>query len=513
MVMPAEQSEGGKAVVYARVSSKEQEEEGYSIPSQLKLLRRYAESKAITVVREYVDVETAKVAGRTGFGEMLAFLKRAGSECRVVLVEKTDRLYRNLRDVVDVDDLDLDIHLVKEGSVLSKDSRSSEKLMHGIRVVMAKHFIDNLREEVVKGMAEKVSQGYWPHKAPIGYRNAAGPDGRRIIEQDPEVAPIVRRMFERFATGNYSCKQVTILAKEEGLVFRKSRLPIPISTIHKALRSPLFKGEVTWAGRCYPGAHEPLVSADLWDRVQATLARRVHGTGRKNGRNHPYAAFLKCGHCGCALVPEAHKGGRHVYYHCSFARGKCPGRWLRQDELEGLFGDYLRRLRFDPEVLEEVQEVLAGDSSERNQIRQQAITRLSTEIRHQQSRLDVLYDDRLDGRIDEATYDRKSATLRTEVARLKRDLERARAPGEDLLPQMDRLLELSQRALDLYVEAPGVEKRKLVNLLLSNARRKDGALLAEYRQPFGALAVAAEAAGAAGGLEGPENEKRRGWYP
>ena len=85
------------AVAYARVSSKDQEREGFSIPAQQKLLRQYAREHGLVIVQEFVDVETAKQAGRGGFGEMLAFLK-ATPTCRIILVEKTDRLYRNFRD-------------------------------------------------------------------------------------------------------------------------------------------------------------------------------------------------------------------------------------------------------------------------------------------------------------------------------------------------------------------------------------------------------------------------------
>jgi predicted site-specific integrase-resolvase len=88
-----------QAVIYACVSSKEQEKEGFSIPAQLKLLKDYAASNGFTVAQEYVDVETAKQTGRTAFGEMLLYLK-AHPSVRVMLVEKTDRLYRNLKDWV-----------------------------------------------------------------------------------------------------------------------------------------------------------------------------------------------------------------------------------------------------------------------------------------------------------------------------------------------------------------------------------------------------------------------------
>src|SRR5437016_2894114 len=93
-----------QAVIYARVSSKEQEKEGFSIPAQLKLLNEYAAAQGLMIAREYVDVETAKQTGRAGFGEMVAYLK-GHSAVRVLLVEKTDRLYRNLKDWVTVDDL------------------------------------------------------------------------------------------------------------------------------------------------------------------------------------------------------------------------------------------------------------------------------------------------------------------------------------------------------------------------------------------------------------------------
>src|ERR1035437_8792104 len=150
-----------QAVIYARVSSKEQADEGFSIPAQLKFLREYAADRGFEVAQEFVDVETAKRAGRTAFGEMVEFLRRRHKTCRTILVEKTDRLYRNLRDYVTLDDLDLEVHFAKEGFVLSDDSRSTEKFMHGIKVLMAKNYVDNLSEEASKGMREKAEQGTW----------------------------------------------------------------------------------------------------------------------------------------------------------------------------------------------------------------------------------------------------------------------------------------------------------------------------------------------------------------
>jgi site-specific DNA recombinase len=180
------------AVMYVRVSSKEQEQ-GFSIPAQRQLLTDYAQREGIRVVQEFEDVETAKRAGRTSFGDMVAFLREQGEACRILLVEKTDRLYRNIKDWVTIDELGIEVHFVKEGVVLSEGSRSSEKFMHGIKVLMAKNYIDNLGEEVRKGMIEKARQGHWPTVAPVGYVN--NPATHRI-EPDTARAPVIVRLFE-----------------------------------------------------------------------------------------------------------------------------------------------------------------------------------------------------------------------------------------------------------------------------------------------------------------------------
>ena len=176
-----------------------------SIPAQLKLLKEYAAANGFAVAQEYVDVETAKQTGRAAFGEMVAYLK-AHPSVRVMLVEKTDRLYRNLKDWVTVDELDLEMHFPKEGVVLSRESRSSEKFMHGIKVLMAKNYIDNLSEEARKGMHEKAEQGIWPTKCPLGYRNVTGADGKKVIATDAAVAPLIAKLFEWYARGDISLR-------------------------------------------------------------------------------------------------------------------------------------------------------------------------------------------------------------------------------------------------------------------------------------------------------------------
>jgi site-specific DNA recombinase len=293
-----------EVLLYSRVSSKDQEKEGYSIPAQQRLLREYALQKGLIVAEEFVDVETAKQSGRTGFTAMLQYLRKH-TACHTILVEKTDRLYRNLKDWTTLDDLGATIHFVKEGRVIGPDSRSADHLVHGISVVIARNYILNLGEETRKGMMEKARAGIYPSYAPVGYRNVDGPNGKRTIVPDPDAAAVIRELFERFATGHYSVKSLVKEMNSEGAQLRGRRLQS--SVVHQILRKRIYTGDFDWDGITYTGAHEPLVSRECWQRVQDLLNARAANRTRKVKHDFAYTGLVHCGHCGCLLVGELKK--------------------------------------------------------------------------------------------------------------------------------------------------------------------------------------------------------------
>jgi site-specific DNA recombinase len=477
------------AVIYARVSSKEQEKEGYSIPAQLKLLRGYAADRRFTVIEEFVDVETAKRTGRPGFTAMVEFFKKQGkakgseNNCRILLVEKTDRLYRNLKDWVTLDDLDLEIHFVKENVVLACDSRSSEKFMHGIKVLLAKNYIDNLSEEASKGMLEKAEQGLWPSCSPLGYRNIIGPNGRKTIEPDPDVAPIVARLFEWYATGNYSLEDITAMAQTAGLVSRRSKSPLPRGTIHKILRNRIYMGDFAWKEKTYHGVHVPLITKELWQRVQEVLDRRFAKWHRKVEHDFAFSRLIACGHCGCSLVGEIKKG-RYIYYHCTGFKGKCPEPYMREEVLEGHFADLLKGLILDDEIMGWITEALRQSHEDERRFHEEAMTRLQAEYTRLQNRIEAMYVDKLDGRVDTVFFDRKATEWRAEQSRLLRAIEEHQAANQTYLEEGIRLLELGRRAHELFEKQEPREKRRLLDFVLSNCIWKDGELQATFRQPF-----------------------------
>ena len=460
--------------------------EGYSIPAQLKLLKEYAAAEGFTVVHEYVDAETAKQTGRANFGDMVRWL-RTNSASRVILVEKTDRLYRNLRDWVTIEELGADIHLVKEGSVLSSNSRSSEKFIHGIKVLMAKNFIDNLREEVKKGMEEKAKQGGWPTVAPLGYRNVGDDNGKRVIEPDPDMAPLVAKMFEWYALGGLALRDLAKKAQRAGLRYRKSGKSVPKSTVHKILRNPIYMGEFEWKGRRYQGNHQALVSRELWERVQYTLDGRNASKHRRVKHNFAFSGLIACGHCGCSMVGEIKKQ-RYIYYHCTEYKRKCGEPYVREEVLEEKFAALLGELTFDDEILDWIRHALRESHTEERREHEAAVKHLRNEYDRLQRRIHGAYVDKLDGVIDVVSYENMAAEWKAEQDRCLRDIERHQCADRAYLEEGVRLIELAQNAKKLFEKQEAREKRRLLNFLVSNCSWRNRELSVTLRQPFDLIA-------------------------
>ncbi len=432
--------------------------------------------------REFVDIETAKKSGRTGFSKMISFFK-LHDESKIILVEKTDRLYRNIKDWVVLDEVGLEIHFVKENVILSKESRSSEKFMHGIKVLMAKNYIDNLSEETRKGMTEKAEQGIWPSNAPMGYRNIVTQDGKRIIAPD-DTAPFIKKAFEWFATGNYSVKQITKDLKESGFAFRKSNASVPTSSINKMLRSRIYTGEFEWNGKIYKGKYEPIITMELWENVQDILNNRLGNRAKKQKHDFAFSGLIKCGHTNGSLVGDMKKG-KYIYYRAIGAK-TIP--YVKEEELERQFGELLKSLRFDDEVLEWVCSALKESNAEKKDFHKKMLSQLQQEYERLENRINGMYIDKLDGKISENFFEEKSKSWREEQKRTLEKIENIQNASQTYIEEGVLLLELAKNAHSLFMKQSAHEKRRLLNLLVSNCVWKDGKLTANYKQPFDMLA-------------------------
>ena len=342
--------------------------------------------------------------------------------------------------------------------------------------------MQNLRWD---GRLEKAEQGIWPSYAPLGYKNVDGEQGKKIVVPDPEFAPLVRRLYVLCSEGTRSVKELAKMLGSEGLRYRSGNV-MATATVHKVLRNRVYSGQFEWAGRIFQGTYEPLVTPDLWNQVQAVLDRRLATRVKKTDHDFLFTGLLNCGHCGCALVGEIKKG-KYIYYHCTGFKGKCEEPYVRQEVLEAEFSRLLRKLSLDQEVVDWISTALKESHADKRRHHDEAVSRLKADHQRLQNRLETLYEDKLDGRIEVAFFDRKSREWRAEQSRMLQLIEDHQKADQSYMDEGVRILELAKRAGDLFDTQAPSEKRRLLNCVLAASSWKNGTLAAEFRQPFDML--------------------------
>ena len=271
---------------------------------------------------------------------MCAFF-RSTPDVRLVVAHKLDRLTRNFSDAILLEELG-----VKDRYVISDFPEGpAGELARDVNLAVAKHYVNNLRQEVKKGMEEKAAQGGWPHKAPIGYLNDRA---TRAIIPDPVKAPLVVHGFTRYASGLVSLADLAVELTSLGLRSRAGN-PIIVSALGKMLKNPIYCGRIRYKGTIYPDAHEPLVSVELFERVQEAFAPN---RTKNNAQKRVYALrdFLYCAECGAKITAGTHKG--HVYYRCTHGKGECSQRsYVKGSFLTEEVGSLLARIEIDEEIV------------------------------------------------------------------------------------------------------------------------------------------------------------------
>lgn len=466
-----------KAVILVRVSTKEQMDEGYSLPAQERLLKDYSQRTNLNCVKIFRISETAsKKDQRSTFDAMMEYM--AANSLKHLVCEKVDRLLRNFKDTVMIEDwLDADderrVHLVKNNIVLHKNSKSQEKFMWGIHVVVAKNYTDNLREEVAKGWDEKLRQGWLPGVPPRGYKNV-GEVKRKIQVIDETVAPLIRLMFELYDSGNFSTLTLTREMRNQGLRTGKDK-PLSKSHIYKLLRNRYYIGDIPWDGKTYEGQHEPMIDRELFNRVQQRLTRP---NPPKYGKHNPlFKGLITCYGCNASVTWDTHRG--HWYGRC-----KCTGKkYARQDRLEEQLHQYFAAL-VSPSaaVVAWIKKELQQSHVEEHQLHTASLQQLTQRRDKLGKMVHDLYDDKLEGRITAERHDEKLKDLMEEKAEVVGALKKLNAADDAYITKGLEILDLSQRAAKKFAVKDTDGQRLLLNDLFSNIGLNGQTLLCVYKK-------------------------------
>lgn len=473
-----------KAVLFCRVSSKEQEETGYSLDSQERLLRSYAERKTYSVGKLFAISESAGSSKqREIFKTMVAYVQK--ENIKIIICEKVDRLTRNFKDAVWIDewlekDSEREVHLVKDSLILHRDSRSQEKLNWGIRILFAKNYIDNLSEEVRKGYKEKVEQGWMPHVPPIGYKTV-GDKGKRIHVPDPDKANFVKKIFSLYVSGNYSVEKLCEVMNKEGL--RSSRGgKIVKPKMHALLINPFYTGKFRWGDKIYQGKHEPLISEEIFEKTQSILKGK--SAYKTTKRNFQFKGLMKCIECGGVISWEEHKG--FVYGHCNHYKKCDQKKWSKEPEVESQLEKAFVDLKLsNPKIANWVLKALKDSHKDEIEYHTTKQNELQKNLDKIQNRIETLYDDKLDGVISADFYTRKAESLNQEKEKLLKEINSLSRTNSSYYKDSVNVYDLSQNAHKTYLNAKDLDsKRQLLKLMFENLYLDEGKLLYKYTRPF-----------------------------
>ena len=393
-----------KYFIYARKSTEEDDRQVLSIEAQLVELKEFAAKEKLEIVASLCEAKTAKEPGRTKFAEMLSLIEKGKADG--IISWHPDRLARNSVDGGKI------IHFVDRGLIKSLkfptfwfEPTPQGLFMLNIAFGQSKYFVDNLRENVKRGLKQKIRNGVWPGWAPVGYLNNPK---TRMIDIDKDKASKVRKLFELYATGEYTLKSLANWCKEKNLRGNLNK-EIAVSNIQKILQNVFYIGLMKYRGEIFEGRHEPLISKKLFDKCQEVMSKRGK-VQEVRKHNFAFLGLLKCASCGASITAEQQKG--HNYYRCTKKKGVCQEKhYLREEQLTEQIKSFLQKVSLPSQ---DTEKVLAALDSEQEQVKQQAQSKaegLKEQLKQVEIKLGKLLDMFLNDALSAEEYAAKKQEL------------------------------------------------------------------------------------------------------
>ena len=467
---------GNRFLAYVRVSSSLQSR-GTSLDEQKSYISQYAKAREFSIVKFYEEVESASKIGRELFDEMVQQLKK--ERLQGIIFHKVDRSARNPRDQALLYELMLqgyEFHFVSEGiSTADPIGRNMMYLMWG----MASGYSENLKAEVNKGIMGRLKQGRWPFHAPLGY--VSGPDCTKLI--DPIKGPMVKKLFEEYATGRYSVHDLTGLANKIGLTSNRGTR-LDKNALYRTLRKTFYYGLMTHSKRgAFPGEHDTLISKTLYDKVQFVLGQR--GFKRDNRFDYSFWGLLKCHVCGRPLKSMTAKK-RYHYYHCR--NWQCGVKTIAEAGLEIQFLDALKGLQFTDEEADMFKQAVMAFRNTATKSRDDLVRGIDLEIGNIQSRLGELLHKWTDQKIDDESYAEAKRLLLNRELTLKEQRNSLEATDDKTFSEIEELVKLLKNPAIAYEKADRVNKRQLMISMVENFELHQKNLTINWKKHFALVA-------------------------
>ena len=479
-----------KYFIYCRKSSEDEERQVLSIEAQLTELREYAKQNNLFVVKEFYESKTAKEPGREIFNNMLGEIEKGVASG--ILAWNPDRLARNSIDGGKV------IYLVDTLKIVALkfptfwfEATPQGKFMLSVAFGQAKYYTDNLRENILRGIRQKIRRGELSAKAPIGYFNEPR---LRTIEPDKKTFSKVKEVLELFATGEYTLTAIQRKMFSLGLVGSRSGRPLALASVEHILKNPFYYGYFSYRGEVHQGSHKPMISKKLFDKIQIALVQNGKPRKKRGAKNFQYLGFATCGICGYAITAERHikkSGLKFVYYRCTHKSKTIActeNRFLREEVLTEQVKNLCQKVSLPDEWREKFLVKLENESMESRHTSDLFVQNLRDNISAIKEKLERLTDAYLGEALELAEYQERKNILMAEKKTIEEKLSDFERKGNHWLELMRNWIIEANQAVNLYKQENPSRMRDFLVSIGSNRRISAGILLAEFKTPWNFLA-------------------------
>jgi len=476
------------ALALARVSTDEQKEANNSLPAQERRLVDYFNKLGIKIEKIYSFDESAYKINRKEFSLVIESLKSRNDDTVLCIgCDKIDRLIRNFTgDLVTLEELrkagKIELHFPSDNIVLHKDSPAADLFRFTIGVSLAKYYSDSISDNVKRTFEQKLHRGENIGKARYGYKNITLENKTKTLILDEFQSQIVIKIYDWYASGAYSMRLIKEKLKED------YDIKLANTKMEAILKDTFYYGMQKVKRKLYPHKYDTLISKELFDKVQDMKFNRWKAKGKfkYKGKPYLYRGLIRCAQCGYAITPETHKN--HAYYHCTQYGGKHNAVWVREEKITEQLGTFFKSIQIPIEAVEEIVQTLKSVHQGKSELREAFLKKLFTDKERYQKQLDNLYLDKLSGSITEEKYNQFYARIREQLSRVDASIIQQQKTEDEYHITANYLLDLANRAYELFVGSEVEERRQLLTFVLQNLRLDNGLLRYDLLNPFDTLA-------------------------
>ena len=495
-----------QVVSYSRVSTEEQAELGFSIEAQLEEIRNRCKAEHKVVFKEYVDagISGKSIEKRPALMQLLQDIE--SGKVSELWLWKTDRLSRKLSDLLLIMEL-LKRHNVTlrcVGDAEFDQTTSSGKAMMQMMGVMAEYQRNIIVENVKMGMKQRARNGKWNGGQVLGYdvvEVPAGSSKESLLRINPIEAELVRKIFRMYASGK-GLRSIANTLNQEGHKTKPGNAfsSVAVKTI---INNPVYIGKIrynvreNWAEKrrkgvnpnpiIVDGEHDPIISEDLWQAVQALFSKKSFSPTRVFEGTYPLTGLMRCPQCGTTLgahrVRDTLKDGTVVvrrYYVCNnFRNGGrrvCSSNSVRADMVENFVFERLAEVVQKPKVLEDVVKKINKDRTKNVAPLQKELAAIEKEmssIESQRKRFFKLFET---GNVDDDLFVERLSELKVQheqLARRKTEAEQQLADNtSDPIP-LHQVRQALAQFQGLLEEAPPETQKTLLQTVVKQVHMKD----------------------------------------